>query len=932
MRRLRLSVWLELSTGDVHRTVRSFLFLVTLVCPTGKSLHYDLWQPRGDPIFACVPTADADRPLILQKSYTQPVVSCLILFPHHIAMNWTGGKLQLHSRKSDKSVIDRQRQHFAKARTKLRNGSSPSVPLFKPSFLRDNCGTLNRSVATSCGASQRETGHSKDRQSRLEEFENIAPVVDRLSSLGKSSKAQTPHAHYVEKPSPYHALRGYGDTIARQERRANPPVDPHKREHFRQSKKRKARDESTEVTEQELLEANKRRLLGKSDWAGLLASRPLQMKFRSHTEKDKIGKRRRVRGRGNRRHHRENETETKIPIRDADNSQEEYFMSGAIINDPENVKIGLGTEALASQVSSRAPLSQVPQSVGGVSSDSMLLDDEVEQGQQLVFVRASNTEVNDGEHPMEIGSSNSDSSLGSQPPYMEAELARSIPPADSHGEDFDHTVVGNRQGHSIPAQQDLMEPRVFAFQGGIGSLCYASHPTAEAVEKVDFGRKALPDKSGLHRLVFRSSPSLLERQSKQQDTKDPGEPHSQLHEQAPTTQGIQQAREAQFENDLLWRQWLAVPVEGVSESSDDELRGNERDNTHMDSIVHLEPSQIPPHLHSNFASMGDSNFDATIAGRDSSPGSSITTGMGPKSQSLKQLLSLKRNDSSVQQNLFDDKDKLWKRFVFGTSSPGSNVLLGSHDSETEDTGNQNRPRVSSLDPPFSKPPSAVHFRPVDSDSVANVPMTLASEHNSGHSEDFTTAISDGMGSMENNPSLSQYFSQSAKSFEWPGASKPRRAANGVAPLSSERTDSSIIHNQADSPGVFIGTTDDEDDEDDELHTKDLAGNSAPTSFEFQRPQLVPTKGPSEDPFDRAGSSTEVQAQSSTNFSSLRDASRAATAALTVTGPLSSSPDPLAFSPTPLSRRRGKPIVNSNFTFTKLDRFSRTAAAESPHAE
>jgi len=43
-------------------------------------------------------------------------------------MNWTGGRLSRHSRKAEDSVINKQKQHFARVRNNLTNGSAKRSP------------------------------------------------------------------------------------------------------------------------------------------------------------------------------------------------------------------------------------------------------------------------------------------------------------------------------------------------------------------------------------------------------------------------------------------------------------------------------------------------------------------------------------------------------------------------------------------------------------------------------------------------------------------------------------------------------------------------------------------------------------------------------------------------------------------------------------
>jgi hypothetical protein len=49
-------------------------------------------------------------------------------------MNWTGGHLSRHARNSKSSLTQRQKQHFAKARNNLLNGSQKRSPIRRTLF------------------------------------------------------------------------------------------------------------------------------------------------------------------------------------------------------------------------------------------------------------------------------------------------------------------------------------------------------------------------------------------------------------------------------------------------------------------------------------------------------------------------------------------------------------------------------------------------------------------------------------------------------------------------------------------------------------------------------------------------------------------------------------------------------------------------------
>lgn len=89
-------------------------------------------------------------------------------------MNWTGGKLK-QQRKWGKSMQSKQQQHFANVRTKLQNGPDQHED-FIPSFLQE-AGEVYSS------SRRRRSRPLPARQTKLEEFQTVAPVAHRLSSM-----------------------------------------------------------------------------------------------------------------------------------------------------------------------------------------------------------------------------------------------------------------------------------------------------------------------------------------------------------------------------------------------------------------------------------------------------------------------------------------------------------------------------------------------------------------------------------------------------------------------------------------------------------------------------------------------------------------------------------------------------------------------------
>ncbi|KAJ9632162.1 hypothetical protein H2203_000565 [Taxawa tesnikishii (nom. ined.)] len=138
-------------------------------------------------------------------------------------------------------------------------------------------------------------------------------------------------------------------------------------------------------TDEELIEANRNRLLQRGDWLGLAPARPLRMNFEGSVARAHIGKRRKV--------HREGRavmqpSETSPPAKKRHDA--EYHTSGVLLL--EDIQVNIGSQALASRVCGSEI--QQPQMESSMmehdSSDSMLLaaGDTVDRAAELNIERA----------------------------------------------------------------------------------------------------------------------------------------------------------------------------------------------------------------------------------------------------------------------------------------------------------------------------------------------------------------------------------------------------------------------------------------------------------------------------------------------------------------------------------------------------------------
>ncbi|KAF2643784.1 hypothetical protein P280DRAFT_216560 [Massarina eburnea CBS 473.64] len=226
-------------------------------------------------------------------------------------MNWTGGSLQ-RSKKTSKGVLQKQKAHFARARTQLQNGSQRVSP-FRPSYLRDEEHTLLDGQLPPLFSSRsiRHTGHSKT----LREPPEQSSAHQRPSSAGTRKRSEE-------------------------------DVDP----------------------EERLLLARRNRLLQQPDWAGLMRSRPAALstlQFRSTEEKGMIGKRRKLKDHPVRAITKKSESPSQLRQDNKRNIRHGHHTSRDFLK--EDISIRIGSEALTAAV---------PRTTSSISSDTMLFDQQ----------------------------------------------------------------------------------------------------------------------------------------------------------------------------------------------------------------------------------------------------------------------------------------------------------------------------------------------------------------------------------------------------------------------------------------------------------------------------------------------------------------------------------------------------------------------------
>ena len=281
-------------------------------------------------------------------------------------MDWTGGVRRRFAPGKNNAMIQKQKAHFAKARSAARSTPKANIP-FKPAFQAEIAssrrgGSINRQ------SGKRTPDHYRTpREPEVSKF-SLSRRGER-TSLHKSqrqmdTKDEIIHITSSSVPSTTSSQPGEDTEVADnvEQTHAGEPT-------------------GKEVSEEQmLLLANRRRLLARSDWLGLSTTRPVHMKFRSSHDKDRIGKRRKVANSTSQRG-RPATRRLITPLFEERQLHPEHMMSGALQSDEVRVKIG--TDALASQTQ-RSRHSQTPRlrtgrkastDLGPLSEEPMLLGD-----------------------------------------------------------------------------------------------------------------------------------------------------------------------------------------------------------------------------------------------------------------------------------------------------------------------------------------------------------------------------------------------------------------------------------------------------------------------------------------------------------------------------------------------------------------------------
>ncbi|KAF2172815.1 hypothetical protein M409DRAFT_16774 [Zasmidium cellare ATCC 36951] len=282
-------------------------------------------------------------------------------------MDWTGGTRRRFTKGKYNSVVQKQKEHFARARAAQHQQD-------------EHLDWPGNSVDALASRQHRPTMASS-------QSANIRhhPTSSKAS---RSCRREADHAPSHSR-GPSHTSRMALPPMPAKSSRLNPNV----------------------TDEERLLLANRKRLLARSDWLGLAASRPARIKFPTPSDKDRVGKRRKI-SKSTCGSHRPKPARRRsiTPLFEHRLPPFEPMMSGALADDEIQVKVGTDAFVSQSQVSHPAvPLAntsmrQPSTEFGPLSEESMLLgvdDDGFEidaNGQYLGVIGSARTLASGSEY------------------------------------------------------------------------------------------------------------------------------------------------------------------------------------------------------------------------------------------------------------------------------------------------------------------------------------------------------------------------------------------------------------------------------------------------------------------------------------------------------------------------------------------------------
>lgn len=576
-------------------------------------------------------------------------------------MDWTGGARRRFAPGRANATVQKQKAHFAKARAAL-HATPSSNHTFRPAFLQRAAGSktvgripISNDTRASHVASPTAIGIGHGTSQERSGRRWRGPISEHVSAKRRKTQNRSQSPIYISSqesstPSPPAGLTTQRGSGSARDTGAPPATEAHS------------------MTEDErLLLANRRRLLARTDWLGLAATRPVQMKFASSHDKDRIGKRRKVASLTSRKGKPAGQR-LLTPLFEDHPNQRGVMMSGAI--QPDDIRVKIGTDALVSQTQhSRRSNTPVVRSArqpstefGPLSEESMLLGADGDTFEETrSWYRAEPTteaDVYDAQSLAALAGSQMTRNMGQQRVPARADM--SYPPAD---------VEINQQ--------------------------YMAHQYDEAMsQRTDISR-SLPKSIG--------SPGWYEwHMSNRESTTSPRRPEHcrtessasghNMHEnsQVPNTPHAQSS----LEDDERWKRMMNIQQYYSSHTSTAAVKSSSSHFTRSENSKRAVTEALYERHNGQYQSMSTPKGAGTQAsmlrgaietvGRHRLP--SKSTSLESPSASLQQITNLAELVAPpALQAEEDDDDAIWREFIIGSQGSSSAVehRFGQHDAAEE---------------------------------------------------------------------------------------------------------------------------------------------------------------------------------------------------------------------------------------------------------
>jgi hypothetical protein len=471
--------------------------------------------------------------------------------------------------------------------------------------------------------------------------------------------------------------------------------------------RKRRRGSDDEDTGKELLEVNKKRLLEQIDWTGVAPSRPLHLAFPSSRERNKIGRRRRVRG----THGELSRKKDRVDLATHQSTHQGYLdrdqHAGAFVRNgfrsyPQDIRIRIGTDALtnASLVEAQDP------DRSHASSDSMLFDQQTFHPQRPDLREATQPSTHEGSYfpaqpciqhgddiSRELRWNTGHTQLDPTPPLIKATISGKKGKSQSQGQkqrphrlaERCHISEVSASGHSAsetPITQfveGIGQPFRLAFAhsdspaGGLGGLAVDENGNGGTIHAVE----------AVHASETQTGFSHYLGNKREVESKS------------------EAAGADVIVDDQPWKSFLAIPEESSSHSR--------AWNDSEKSTVHLHPTEHSRGAESNswsqHATQGDQTHVSSSFISASLP--SVEWGADVRAR-IHDRNTHARHRNKTDLKILDEDERLWQAFVFGSNKELSSDTID----EQQDGSGQRAWRDSSSYLPLSVAVSSISATPM----------------------------------------------------------------------------------------------------------------------------------------------------------------------------------------------------------------------------